>query len=206
MHYNYFFNGCSWTYGTDLEDIKRDRYSTLVSEGKSHVNIAMGGSSNDRIALSTIQWFEKGNTCDTAIIQWTFTDRTIYWQDNNPINILPAQNQNNKVKEVQRSYYQFYTDRIGEENYYKNIFLLKTYFELKKINYRMLTIKNLSDIKNPNWKFDNEVISIRHDWGVTGGLCPKFKIKKTGEIKSVTNSHPQKSGHQRIAEEIKKIL
>lgn len=202
MHYNYFFNGCSWTYGTDLEHIERDRYSTLVSKDKTHINLAFGGSSNDSIALSTIQWFEEGNTCDTAIIQWTFCNRILYWQNENkkPINFLISRNifPNKAVEEASKLYYKFYTNRMGAENYYKNIFLLKTYFELKKIDYRMICLTSYTKKEPYNWEFNNKLISIQNDWGVSIDIPSNLYIGN--------NLHPNEFGHQKIAQELKRIL
>ena len=87
MHYNFLFSGCSWTFGSELEGISDDqehrrkhRYSHLIAKkyNKTYDNIAEGGSSNDRIIRKTIEWFEQGNTCDIAIIQFTLVCRIEY--------------------------------------------------------------------------------------------------------------------------------
>lgn len=68
MHYNLLFNGCSFTQGSELQGKENNleyrdqhRFSQVISNktGLSHKNIAMGGSSNDRIARTTIDWFRK---------------------------------------------------------------------------------------------------------------------------------------------------
>lgn len=84
MHYNLLFNGCSFTAGAELGGVEQDinfrdkhRYSHVVAEktGLSYANISEGGSSNFGILRRTVEWFEEGNTCDHAIIQWTLRGR-----------------------------------------------------------------------------------------------------------------------------------
>ena len=88
MHYNLLFNGCSFTAGGELEGINKDweyqrthRFSHVISQktGLTYDNISQSGASNDRILRTTVEWFEKGNTCDHAIIQWTLRNRIDYF-------------------------------------------------------------------------------------------------------------------------------
>lgn len=84
MHYNLLFNGCSFTAGAELGGVEQDfnyrdkhRFSRVISErtGLSYANISEGASSNSGILKRTVEWFEQGNTCDHAIIQWTHRNR-----------------------------------------------------------------------------------------------------------------------------------
>ena len=111
MHYNLLFNGCSFTEGAELEGINRDyeyrrthRFSHVVGEltGLTYANIAVAGSSNDRILRTTVEWFEEGNTCDHVIIQWTNRSRIEYLSE---INIK------SDTKKLPRYYDIFYTAR-----------------------------------------------------------------------------------------------
>lgn len=105
MHYNIFYNGCSLAYGQriageDAEDIHpnheyyeyrlKNRYSQIISDATNltHCNISYPGVSNDWILETTVNWFEEGNTCDLAIIQWTSPFRFVYYnQKGERINI-----------------------------------------------------------------------------------------------------------------------
>lgn len=87
MHYNLLFNGCSFTAGAELYGVNRDfdhqykhRFSQVISDktGLSYCNISESGSSNNGILSRTVEWFEQGNTCDHAIIQWTSRSRFDY--------------------------------------------------------------------------------------------------------------------------------
>tara|TARA_B100001778_G_scaffold138310_1_gene113667 strand:+ start:224 stop:904 length:681 start_codon:yes stop_codon:yes gene_type:complete len=86
-----FVNGCSWTAGCELEDIDTDKYSNILS--KNSVNIADGGRSNDQIVDTSIDWLNN-NTCDLAIIQFTFTTRIQLFKDYRWQSIQPPLNQN----------------------------------------------------------------------------------------------------------------
>ena len=90
MHYNLLFNGCSFTEGMELEGINIDyehqrlhRFSHLVSQKTelTYANISQTGASNERILRTTAEWFEEGNTCDHAIIQWTNRGRVDYFSE-----------------------------------------------------------------------------------------------------------------------------
>ena len=74
-----YFDGCSFTYGSELENHEKERYSRLICNelGAEEKNYAMGGGSNDRIIrnLMTENDIEK---YDLAIIQMTFPARTEY--------------------------------------------------------------------------------------------------------------------------------
>lgn len=96
MHYNLLFNGCSFTEGAELQGITNNyeyrnthRFSHVVSDltGLTYANISKHGSSNKRILRTTVGWFEKGNTCDHATIQWTNRSRLEIFADKDYYNI-----------------------------------------------------------------------------------------------------------------------
>ena len=72
-----FFNGCSLSWGDELENKLEDRFSTLVANHyqANHVNISDCGRSNDAIARTTMEWFAAGFKTDLAIIQWSVISR-----------------------------------------------------------------------------------------------------------------------------------
>ena len=71
------FDGCSWTWGDELEDKEAHRFSQLLSNmvNMDHVNIAEPLKSNNSILRTTLEYCEK-NTVDIAIIQFSCTSRT----------------------------------------------------------------------------------------------------------------------------------
>lgn len=172
MHYNLLFNGCSYTQGSELQGKNDDfeyrdkhRYSQIISEktGKTYANISMGGSSNDRITRETIEWFERGNTCDIAVIQFTTLIRAEYISKyaRHPVNftsshgVVTQWGTNNKkdhqdTREAYNAYYKiFYNDNIGLYNFYKNLYILEQYFEKNNINHLFfkLDINRISTFK-----------------------------------------------------------
>ena len=74
-----YFDGCSWTWGSELENNEEERYSRLICNelGAEECNYAKRGGSNDRIIrnLMTENDIEK---YDLAIIQMTYPARTEY--------------------------------------------------------------------------------------------------------------------------------
>jgi len=166
MHYNLLFNGCSITYGSELEGISNDiehleknRFSHIISErtGKTYANIATGGSSNDRIVRRTIEWFEAGNTCDLAVIQLTFVLRREYISKYtgecskfSKLNYVKSNNTHLKedlvdYDQIRKAYYAYYTncynDNLGLTNFYKNLFILEQYFKSINVNSFYIKVK-----------------------------------------------------------------
>ena len=67
------FDGCSWTWGDELENREETRFSSLI--GQDHVNLGQCGKSNDGILRTTLDFCEK-NEVDIAVIQFTKFSRT----------------------------------------------------------------------------------------------------------------------------------
>lgn len=131
------FNGCSYTWGDELEYRERDRFSTLVSKhyNASHANISGCGRSNDAIARTTMEWFDAGNTCDVAIIQWTVISRIEgYNTDRNEYECITVQS----PKKWQEFYKRYYDHQLGVDCVFKNYYILEQYFLKNNIKYLFL--------------------------------------------------------------------
>ena len=78
-----YFDGCSFTWGAELEHPKKERYSRLICNdlGAEETNLSTSGGSNDRIVRNLL--IENNiEEYDLAIIQMTFPVRTEYWEEN----------------------------------------------------------------------------------------------------------------------------
>jgi hypothetical protein len=163
MHYNFLFNGCSWTFGAELEGItdnqehrRTHRFSHLIAENynKTYDNISKSGKSNDSIVRTTIEWFEQGNTCDIAIIQFSTISRIEYISEveRHLVNFtsqsisLRWKTDSSKIdykitEKAHNSFYKdFYNVNLGLYNFYKNLFVLEQYFEKKNIPHIFLRL------------------------------------------------------------------
>jgi hypothetical protein len=240
MHYNLLFNGCSHTQGTELEGKTKDfeyrnkyRYSHIISEktGKTYDNIAWGGGSNNRIARTTIEWFESGNTCDFAIIQFTLLNRIefvskltgelslfgnsnfvdVYQNDfypvERPIDYIEMK------KSFEEYYCHVYNFNIGLNNFYKNLFLLEQYFEIKNIPYYFIKITrkeytdNYIDVpwaslcKTHYLSIPSINGDILNSVPVGDDYAPDYS-KDDEKYKCLNGIHPSELGHQKIANHI----
>jgi len=137
------FDGCSWTYGSELENREKERWSTLVANGEEHVNLSSEGKSNDGILRTTLEFCES-NHVDTAVIQFTKYSRTEFRQEGAKkyITVMNGHIRNNSVyKEISEIYFKhFHNKELHLENYCKNKFLLENYFKQKNIKYFFCTI------------------------------------------------------------------
>jgi len=137
------FDGCSWTYGSELENREKERWSTLVANGEEHVNLSSEGKSNDGILRTTLEFCES-NHVDTAVIQFTKHSRTEFRQEGAKkyITVMNGHIRNNDVyKEISEIYFKYFHNKeLHLENYSKNKFLLENYFKQKNIKYFFCTI------------------------------------------------------------------
>jgi hypothetical protein len=234
MHYNLFFNGCSFTEGGELEGPNRDleyqrtyRFSHLVSEnlGVNYINLASPGKSSDWIVENTVKWFEQGNTCDLAIIQFTAQKRTIlYGKDRkeyhifNPVlksqkEIYPTFSQD-FIKIANNYYKDIYTDYFGCQNLYKNLFFIHSYFKNKNIPAIFMKLFSNEITYNSGWKFRCKNIEITpiveniipilpcHDKNKKY-YCKDYTSlysKNNLHAKVLTGTHPNEYGHQLISD------
>ena len=104
------FDGCSWTWGDELEDKEKYRFSQLLSDMTNidHVNIAEPLKSNNSILRTTIEYCEK-NTVDIAIIQFSCTSRTeirIPRKDNYMYLSIGSALKNGFSKDLSKKYYE----------------------------------------------------------------------------------------------------
>jgi len=195
------FDGCSWTYGTELENHEEERWSTLVANGEEHVNLSNPGKSNDGILRTTLEFCES-NHVDTAIIQFTKHSRTEFREEGagKYTTVSNGNIRNNGVyKEQSEIYFEYFHNKeLHLENYSKNKFLLENYFKQKNIKYFFCTIggytnwKQKDISKNPSsWyrMMDKEPISYLPDL-----IGLKFLNSK--------GRHPNAEEHKIIADHI----
>ena len=76
-----YFDGCSWTWGGELEDNESDRFSAIVSKelGAEEHNFSRPMSGNDRI-LRQLVYDNDISEYDLAIIQMSYPSRTEYYE------------------------------------------------------------------------------------------------------------------------------
>lgn len=200
---NILFNGCSYTWGDELED-RTKRFSDLIGG----VNISGCGRSNDGIARTTVDWFKHNeyfaSTLDLVVIQWTIMSRMeFYHEEQRYVNILNRE-KNKKVYDKHWKYWydNCYNDQFGVDNLYKNVFLIKNYLESLNIKYFFLFhdcwFEHL--FMDSSWKTFLPRHVIRGHAQHTNtilphkSICPECYMPK---------DHPSEKGHQLIADYIK---
>ena len=211
MKPNLFFCGDSVTFGMELEPYGREekRFSHLVATDKnlSYHNISKSGACNDWIVKYVIQYFREGNTCDTAIIQFSAPER---WRYFDPIreawrNIGNAKTTNNlknqAMKDAHSAYYSYvYTNQLAIENYWKNVFLIDSYLK-DKCKTIYLTLGN--PVEKNEWTIDAEIGSIKEI--IRNSRNDDETIAAAME-RGYLGGHPSPKGHRIIADYILKRL
>ena len=189
-----FFNGCSNTWGGELEDLS-DRYSKIVSDhyGVEEQNDAMCGVSNDRITCSTIKKIRRENI-DHVIIQFTVPSRLRYYDDRGrENNWTPSDRNKKRYNNFARNqwYKHVYNRHVGVENMWKNMYLFDTFCKSIGQKYTALIADHWTDDLDidAHWKKDLSPIRIHRDILEDESLLLEHK-------------HPSPVGHRKIAEEI----
>ena len=238
MKTHLFFCGDSDTWGAELEGLEGDhqrretlRFSNLVAQDleKTHVNISKSGACNDWIVKQTVDWFEAGNTCDAAIIQFSEPRRWGYYDKNGVYENMANQkgwNVDYVTKEDQIQAHHAYFESVWSlhlelDNYYKNLFFLSNY-----LNYKIATGGSYSYLKRPQVIFNTltkrpklgqgkyetvksnswydlckNIAVGEHARLINGERCPHID-----HAKGLGGTHPNPQGHRNIADDILRRL
>lgn len=219
MHCNLLFAGCSFTEGAELEGISKDkeyrrthRFSHLVSEktGLTYANISKGGSSNETILRSTVKWFEEGNTCDHAIIQWTNRHRIEYFSEKILVDYVKAPNYHNiqpRSKEIPKHLLESFVNMQNDSNDQNNQDRCMYWMEqlLKdKCSFDYLKLRKEKEVSKEYYEIGTyykhrPVTYIADDILKNSGI---FYCIPNAKYFWLTGRHPSKLGHQKIAEYI----
>ena len=205
-----YFDGCSHTWGQDLEDNLNERFSTLVSNHFSadHENGSKKGSSNDDITERTLT-FIKNNPCDFGVVLMTYETRFKF----NPVykTIKPGVDrkrwsERHEISEIFFS--KLFTSKVGAIQFYKNRFILEQAFKKKGIPLILLQWINL--------KYDGECVYKDYCEGslpiITSWILPSLlglpKVKEYfySEHRKEVVGHPNKKGHRKIADLIIELI
>ena len=189
-----FFNGCSNTYGGELENLD-DRYSHLVCKhfNAEEINHAQCGMSNDWIVYDTIKEVGR-NKFDHVIIQFTVPPRRNFYNDRGRERHWTPSARNEKYHDnhARNQWYKIvYNRHIGIENLWKNMFMFDEYCKSVGQRYTALFADHWADDLDidAHWKKDLSPIRIHRDILRYESLLLEHK-------------HPSPIGHKKIAKEI----
>jgi hypothetical protein len=198
------FNGCSYTWGDELENREHDRFSTLVSNyyNASHDNISKCGNSNDAISRTTMEWFNEGNVCNLAIIQWAVISRIEGYNENkNTYDTITVQ----IPKKWKYFYSSYYHNQLGIDTLFKNYYLLEQYFIKNKIEYFFLFHDRWDDVVSNTSSTWKKLIT-KNDFHFLRGNDYHDTILKSQTLDDVhfrpNEGHPNSLGHKVIADYI----
>ena len=176
------FSGDSFTYGDELENHKKDRYSKLVSDHfhAEEINLATNGASNDKIVRNVFEHLSLWDV-DAIVIQFSVLSRFDVYNHNDPAVLIknaidPLNNEGwvsiapsniggefGHVDHFRKSraipYYKHIQDNItDQQRYFQQILLLQMYLKQKNIPYVMLHLESFEykwhKVHKPNYYMD----------------------------------------------------
>ena len=182
------FSGCSITYGDELENPEKDRFS------KNHVNIARCGLSNDMIVMRTIEYIEQNPDVDYVVTQFTVPRRSTYYQ-NEWKSITPC------IKNVQSSVYYKYLDsqEMRNMNLWKNVYILDQY--LRDIPHYFWRLSESTEDSSTNDSIFKKVVP----WSGMKTLYDLIGRPDTHPNHYVTG-HPNELGHNLIFQHLQGVV
>jgi len=182
------FSGCSITYGDELENRKKDRFS------KGHVNIAECGLSNDMIVMRTIEYIEQNPDVEYVITQFTVPRRSTYWE-NKWKTITPwTDNTQSRV------YYKYLdSQELRMMNLWRNVYTLDQY--LKDIPHYFWRLSEGAEKTSKNDSIFKELVP----WSDMVTLYDLIGKPKT-HPKHYVIGHPSKEGHNLIAQHLQGVV
>ena len=200
-----YFDGCSWTQGAELENPEEERFSRLICNelGAEETNLGIGGGSNDRI-IRNLLVENNIEEYDLAVIQMTLPARTEYW-DNKWIKINPKANFSSWLYQNNLLRGKLAGTGINIDNLASKF---SDHGEFWKYFYTKVSNKHYFDVKE---KVQFETIKgFCISKGVPLIICTINKWTKlkfdllfvTDEYTRSKKAHPNKLGHQLIAESI----
>ena len=208
------FDGCSWTWGAELEDKETYRFSQLLSEmtNRDHVNLGQPSKSNNGILRTTLEYCER-NPVDIAVIQFTGTSRTeirMPKQDKYKSLSIGKVLKNSNKDDLSRIYYENIHNKNEEiANFHKNKFLLEYYFKSKNIPYFFVHIhrpnQRLEDVVTSSWGKMMDQKPVKSLLELLGNRFTHPHHYAQGRQKESdrrSRGHPNIQGHKIIAEYI----
>ena len=237
MQVDLLFVGDSFTWGEELQGpenyhYKREmqRFSGVMSIDldKSYDNISRSGVSNDWIVKKTVEWFEAGNSCDTAIIQFSHEKRWLWYDKQGKQHHMPSKYKgkgqqsylytSTEKEQAQHMYMKHVVSKDSVlDNYWKNMFMIRNYLKDKcKIVHLSLHTAPYGtigkDYKENFWYKCVGDVSILALKPLLDGCRENFTPTLNSDIldnnynKRFSGVHPSAKGHQKIAENITRLI
>ena len=176
------FSGDSFTYGDELENPEKYRFSNLVSDHfhAEEINLGTNGASNDKIVRNVFEYLSLWDV-DAVIIQFSVLARFDVYNHNDPailiknavdpsnnegwVSIAPANigGEFGEVDHFRKSraipYYKHIQDNVtDQQRYFQQILLLQLYLKQKNIPYVMLHLESFKykwhKVHKPNYYMD----------------------------------------------------
>ena len=213
-----YFDGCSFTWGSELNNNEEGRYSRLMCSAldAEEYNYATEGGSNDRIVRNLLVENDI-EEYDLAVIQMTFPVRTEYW-DEQWIKVNPKYNfarwlldpshrrvQKEKARILKKEVNPFYAkiDKLGEKfvdhgdhwmYHYK--YIHNDYYSQVKENIQSQTIRDHCKAHNVP-----VILLTINTWSKVNF---DYMVKLNGKTRA-DKGHPNELGHRVIADSLLKL-
>ena len=195
------FVGCSITWGDELQDRLKDRYSRLVCDalGANETNVAECGRSNDWIARRTVEEVQK-KEYDRVYVQLTVPNRLEYFTEEGAHKFsLQAAERKNDLAYKMKWYYKFVRNFQNDvENMYKNKFIIESVVKCPlTFIVADCTLEHKPEMwhlhRQSNW---NRLCKIDHSWIWHDILGHPFRKGPLGR----KENHPLEGPHKKIAD------
>ena len=198
-----FCNGCSWTWGAELKDPEKSRYSTLLGQmlGAEVTNISKTGTSLHRLLRSTYERCDPTNY-DIAVLQFTFTARTEYYvpgmsgnRQGSFMRTLPYVTSATNMDHVRKDLNNWQEHLNYQKSYYKTAYSV----EMSQ-TFEFMVFQALQD-HFARYNIPVVTMTLNNE-----SVLPFDLRINTSDIPRAKDQHPNELGHKIIAKKIKDII
>ena len=200
-----YFDGCSNTWGAELQDNLKSRYSRLVCDhfNAEEYNIALKGGSTKRVVRNLLK--HDLSDYDMFVIQFTHKVRGEWYdEENKKWRKIQRNKQDIKYKKLWVNYHKYiYTNELGDLDAMINYTLVRTLLKDKPH-----VIIGLDFPWDYSFSTDSKdsipvPLDIRYSYGEPKKFMGRYlNTENPKKIPRKPYSHPNEDGHRYIADDI----
>ena len=198
-----FCNGCSWTWGAELKDPEKSRYSTLLGQmlDAEVTNISKTGTSLHRLLRSTYERCDP-TKYDVAVLQFTFPARAEYYvpemsgnRQGSFMRTLPYVTNATNMDHVRKDLNNWQEHLNYQKSYYKTAYSV----EMSQ-TFEFMVFQALQD-HFARYNIPMVTMTLNNE-----SVLPFDLRINTSDIPRAKDQHPNELGHKIIANRIESVI
>ncbi len=192
-------NGCSFTYGDELDNPERDAWPAVLAAMANEpvMNLGQSGGSNDRILRTIVEVIEANSDNTKVVIAWTSPTRLEISNLDIHINLHRYHPDKSELIKMKDIIYRHWGEDWAWKKFHTQTHLLHGYLKSKNIPHLFLSTFDIAE----NFKRYRTQLPTDVWFAPTKNIICEW-IDELGAAGYAPNRHPSVLGHRYIAEKI----